>query len=79
MGRTSQNPSHAPTNNDRTHLCVDIRYLLDRAAFPRAPVLRSYDAAISALTEFLDELVFRVDDKSRVQSAECVSLHDTAG
>ena len=49
-----------------TDLCVDIRYLLDRAAFPRTPVLRGNDAAISALTEFLDELVLRVDKKSRV-------------
>jgi hypothetical protein len=49
-----------------THLCVDIRYLLDRAAFPRAPVLRRNDAAISALTEFLDELVLGVDNKIRV-------------
>ena len=50
----------------RTHLRVDIRYLLDRATVPRAPVLRGNDAAISALTEFLDELVLRVDDKRRV-------------
>jgi hypothetical protein len=50
----------------RTHLRVDVRYLLDRAAVPCAPVLRGNDAAISALAEFLDELVLRVDDKRRV-------------
>lgn len=63
----------------RTHFCIDIRYLLDRATFPRAPVLGSNDAAISALAEFLDELVLRVDDKSRVQSIEAVPLHDGDG
>ena len=49
-----------------THLCIDIRYLLNRTPVPRAPVLGSNDAAISALTEFLDELVLGIDDKSRV-------------
>ena len=61
----------------RTHLCVDVRYLLDRAPFPRAPVLSGYDAAVSALPELLDELVLRVDNKGRVQSGETVSLHGT--
>ncbi len=61
-----------------THLCVDIRYLLDSATFSRAPVLRGNDAAISALSKFLDELVLGVDNKSRVQSVETVSLHATA-
>jgi hypothetical protein len=42
-------------------------------------VFRRNDAAISALTEFLDELVLRVDNKSRVQSIETVSLHDDDG
>jgi hypothetical protein len=58
------------------YLRIDVRYLLDRAAFARAPVLRGHDAAISALSEFLDELVLRVDDKGRVQSGEAVPLHD---
>jgi len=58
-------------------LCVDVRYFLDRAPFPRAPVLSGYDAAVSALSEFLDELVLRVDNKGRVQSGETVSLHGT--
>jgi hypothetical protein len=54
-----------------------MRYLLDRAAFPRAPVLRGNDVAGSALSKFLDELVVRVDNKGRVESVERVSLHDT--
>lgn len=43
-------------------------------------MLRSNDAAISALAEFLDELVLRVDNKIRVQSIKTDSLHanDTA-
>ena len=72
---TALSPDNARTRT-RTHLCVDIRYLLDRAAVPRAPVLRGNDAAISALAKFLDELVLRVDKKGRVQSIKTVSLHD---
>lgn len=40
-------------------------------------MLSGYDAAVSALSEFLDELVLRVDDEGRVQSGETVSLHGT--
>ena len=63
-------------NAHNTHLCIDVRYLLDRATFPRAPVFGGNDAAISALTEFLDELVLGIDNKHRVESIETVSLHD---
>jgi hypothetical protein len=62
-----------------THLGVDIRYLLDRAAVASAPVLRGDDAAISALAELLDELVLRVDDEGRVECGEAVPLHRDGG
>lgn len=38
-------------------------------------MFRRNNAPVGALTEFLDELVFRVDDKGRVQSLEGVPLH----
>lgn len=59
-----------------THLCVDVGDLLDRAPFARTSVLGGDDAAISALSEFLHELVLRIDDERRVESGETVSLHD---
>ena len=62
-----------------THLCVDVRDLLDRAAFARAPVLGRDDAAISALSELLHELILRIDDERRVERGEAVPLHDSGG
>jgi hypothetical protein len=59
-----------------THLCVDVGDLLDRAPFGRTSVLGGDDAAISALSELLHELVLRIDDERRVESGEAVSLHD---
>lgn len=61
----------------RTHLCIDVRDFLDGATLAGASVLCGYDAAVGALAELLYELVFRVDDKGRVQSGEGVPLqHD---
>jgi hypothetical protein len=59
-----------------TYLCVDVRDLLDRASVARASVLGGDDAAISALSELLHELVLRIDDERRVERGEAVSLHD---
>ena len=45
-------------------------------------MLSGYDAAVSTLSEFLDELVLRVDNEGRVQSGETVPLqclHDMDG
>ncbi len=38
-------------------------------------MFRRNNTPVGALAEFLDELVFRVDNKSRVQSLEGVPLH----
>jgi hypothetical protein len=64
-----------PRDHTHTHLCIDIRYFLDGAALACASVFGGYDTAVSALTELLYKLVFRVDDKGRVQSGEGVPLH----
>jgi hypothetical protein len=61
-----------------SHLCVDIRDFLDGAAVARPSVFRAHDAAVGALTELLYELIFRVDDKGRVESCEGVPLHIAA-
>jgi hypothetical protein len=34
-----------------------------------------YDASISALAEFLDELVLGVDDEGGIEGGEAVALH----
>lgn len=38
----------------------------------------SNDTSIRALAELLDELIFGVYDKGRVECSEAVSLHDSA-
>ena len=58
-----------------TDLCVNVSDLLDRAALAGAAVSGSDDASVRALTEFLDELVLRIDDEGRVECGELVSLH----
>lgn len=61
---------------DRAYLGVDVGDLLDSAAFARPAMASGDDAAISALAKFLDELVFGVNDESRVESGEAMPLHD---
>lgn len=57
------------------HLGIDVGDLLDCTSFTRATVASSDDAAISALSEFLDKLIFGVDDESRVERGERMPLH----
>jgi len=57
------------------YLCVDVRDFLDGAPFARTAMSGGYDTSISALAEFLDELVLGIDDKIRVQCSEAMSLH----
>lgn len=57
------------------HLCVYIRNLLDGASLSRTTMSRRDDAAISALAELLDELVFSIDLEFGIQGGEGASLH----
>jgi hypothetical protein len=57
------------------YLCVDVRDFLDSAPFARAAMSGGYHASISALTEFLDELVLGINDEGRVKCGEAMSLH----
>jgi len=57
------------------YLCVDVRDFLDSAALARAAMSGGYYASISALTEFLDEVVLGIYDKGRVKCGEAMSLH----
>lgn len=59
-----------------TNLGIDVCDLFNGTALAGPPVLCADDATISSLTEFLDELVLRVDDERRVQSLKRVALHD---
>ena len=59
-----------------TYFGVDVGYLLYSASFTRPTMLRGYDAAVRALAEFFDKLVFGVDHESRIKCCEGVTLHD---
>lgn len=61
------------------HLCVDICDFLDSTSLSRAAVLCSDDASICTLSELLYELVFRVDDKRRIEGLKRVPLHGHCG
>ena len=60
----------------RVYLGIDVGDLLNGAGLASPPVLRGDDAAVSALTEFLYELVVGIDDEGRVERGEGTALHD---
>ena len=57
------------------YLEVYVGDFLDSAAFTRALMSSGYCASISALAEFLDEVVFGVYNKCRIECCEAMSLH----
>lgn len=69
--------SKTPLGQDT--LSVDVSDFLDSASFTRSTMSGGYYTTISALTEFLYELIFRVDDESRVEGGEAMSLHIVDG
>jgi len=46
-----------------TDLCIDIGDFLDRTTFASAAVHGGYDAAIRALTKFLEHSILDIDDE----------------
>ena len=56
-------------------LGVNVGYLLDCTPFTRSAVLGRHNATVSALTKLLNELIFRIDNESRIEGREAVSLH----
>ena len=58
-----------------THLGIDIGDLLNSASLSSTAMSRRDDAAISALAELLDELVFGVDLEFGVERGEGTPLH----
>ena len=58
-----------------SHLCIDICYFFDCAAFVGPSIASSDYASVGTLTEFFDECIVRIDNKCRIKSLKRVSCH----
>lgn len=59
----------------QTHLVVDIGYLLYSTTLARQTMCCRNYTSVCTLSEFLDELIFGINDECRVERSECMSLH----
>ena len=60
---------------EKAHLGVDIRDLLNGTTLARSTMFRGDDAAVRTLAKFFDELIFRINDECGVERGEGVTLH----
>ena len=67
--------TRCPGYSTVTYLGIDVGNLLYRTTFSTSTMACRHDAAIGALAKLLDEFVFRIDDKGRVQGGKCSSGH----